>query len=214
MTVRSGGAFGPDRFADETGVSRETRDRLAIYAALLAKWNPRINLVAASTLDDVWRRHLLDSAQLHPLLPPRAEVLVDFGSGAGFPGLVLAILGGPHVHLIDSDKRKCAFLREVARETGARVTVHAARIEDVPPFPADVATARALASLDMLVGWAAPFVGRDGQCLFLKGARLDAELTEAARNWTMRVDRIASRTDPSGTIVRLQDIASVERDPA
>src|SRR5437588_12718613 len=110
-------ALSPAEFAAATGVSRETLARLDAYAELLRQWSPRINLVAASTLDDLWRRHVLDSAQLFPLLPPGAHSLIDLGSGAGFPGLVLAILGVPAVELIESDARKCAFLREAARGT-------------------------------------------------------------------------------------------------
>jgi len=132
-------------------VSRETRERLNTYAELLRKWQRSINLVGPKTLDDLWNRHFVDSAQLLPLIPPTARVLVDFGSGAGFPGLVLAILGMAEVHLIESDQRKATFLREVARATGTPVTVHAKRIEQVTPFPADIVSARALAPLGDLL---------------------------------------------------------------
>jgi 16S rRNA (guanine527-N7)-methyltransferase len=138
----------PAEFAAETGVSRETLARLEAYAALLLAWNRRVNLVGRGTEEDLWRRHMLDSAQLHPLIPAGARTLVDLGSGAGFPGLVLAILGGPHVHLVESDQRKAVFLREAARVTGAAAMVHAIRIEAAPPLAADIVTARALAPLD------------------------------------------------------------------
>jgi 16S rRNA (guanine527-N7)-methyltransferase len=199
----------PEGFATETGVSRETLERIRLYATLLTKWTARIDLVAPSTLPDLWRRHLLDSAQLHPLLPPDARRLVDLGSGGGFPGLVLAILGAPDVHLVESDQRKCAFLREVARATGTAVTIHAARIEAAAPLAADVVTARALAPLDRLLGWAVPHLAPGGVCLFLKGARNDDELTAASRTWTMGVDPLPSRSDPSGRILRLTGIARV-----
>jgi 16S rRNA (guanine527-N7)-methyltransferase len=196
-------------FQAETGVSRETLDRLDVYAALLRKWQPAINLVGPRTLDDLWRRHMLDSAQLQPLLPPESRTLVDLGSGAGFPGLVLAILGVPDVHLIESDQRKATFLREVSRETAAPVTVHAARAEAVAPFPADVVTARALAPLPRLVDLATPFLTPATVCLFLKGQDVDAELTEATKEARMTVDSVPSRTDPRGRILILREIARV-----
>ena len=115
--------FGADDFRQVSGVSRETLERLRIYEALLRKWQAKINLVGPATLDDAWRRHFLDSAQLFPLLPANAQVVVDLGSGAGFPGLVLAVMGVPTVHLIESDLRKAAFLREVARETATPAIV-------------------------------------------------------------------------------------------
>lgn len=196
-------------FQEATGVSRETLDRLIAYEALLRKWQPKINLVGPSTLPDVWKRHFLDSAQLHPLLPEGTRVLVDLGSGAGFPGLVLAILGVPQVHLIESDVRKCAFLREVARVCEAPVTVHTKRIETVTGIEADVVTARALAPLADLFTWAHPFIGARGKCLFLKGAALDDELTATTQYWTMESERFDSRTDPSGTILRVSYLERV-----
>ena len=130
-------------------------------------------------------------------------VLVDLGSGAGFPGLVLAILTDWRVHLIDSDQRKCAFLRQVALETGTldRVTIHAQRFEAVAPFPADVVTARACAALDDLLGYAAPFIGESGRCLFLKGKGVEEELTAAQAHWTMRLERRPSLSEPAATIL-------------
>ncbi|WP_372397883.1 16S rRNA (guanine(527)-N(7))-methyltransferase RsmG [Azospirillum sp. HJ39] len=196
-------------FQEATGVSRETLDRLIAYEALLRKWQPKINLVGPSTLPDAWKRHFLDSAQLFPLLPEGTRVLADLGSGAGFPGLVLAILGVPQVHLIESDVRKCAFLREVARICDAPVTVHTKRIETVTGIEADVVTARALAPLTDLLGWAHPFIGSRGSCLFLKGAALDDELTATTRYWTMRTERTDSRTDPTGTVLRVTDLERV-----
>ncbi len=196
-----------EQFQSAFGVSRETLDRLSAYAALLAKWNPAINLVSKTTLGDVWGRHLADSAQLFPLLPEGARTLVDLGSGAGFPGLVLAILGVPEVHLVESDVRKAAFLREVARVTGAPATVHAVRIEAAPAIPADVVTARALADLADLLPWAHRFLNPGGVCLFPKGRTVGDELTRIGDSWTMRVERFPSRTDAESTILRLSDIA-------
>jgi 16S rRNA (guanine527-N7)-methyltransferase len=189
------------------GVSRETRERLNIYADLLRKWQRSINLVGPRTIDDLWNRHFTDSAQLLPLIPPSARVLVDFGSGAGFPGLVLAILGIAEVHLIESDQRKATFLCEVARATGTPVTVHAKRIEQVAPFPADVVSARALAPLSDLLGFAAPFLTKDSLCLFPKGQMAEDELTAASKTWNINVDRIQSVTDPSATILRISQVS-------
>jgi 16S rRNA (guanine527-N7)-methyltransferase len=200
-----------EAFRQEANVSRETLARLERYLELLGKWTQAINLVAKSTLEDPWRRHFLDSAQLYDLLPPkptnRNRVLVDLGSGAGFPGLVLAIMGAGTTHLIESDRRKATFLREVARATDTEVTVHDRRIEAVPPFAADVVVARACAPLDRLLGYAAPFL-RPGEaaatrCLFLKGRRVDEELTEAIKAWTLSVKHFPSRADPAGTVLSI-----------
>jgi len=202
--------FGAAAFQAATDVSRETLGRLETYAALLRKWAPKVNLVGASTLDDLWRRHMLDSAQLKPLLPPRAANLADFGSGAGFPGLVLAIMGQPDVHLIESNRRKCAFLREVARTTGTSVTVHCARAEEIAPFPAAVVTARALAALPILLHYAEPFLKADSICLFPKGRRFEDELTETQKTWNITYRIVSSLTEPEGGILRLEDISRVQ----
>jgi len=201
----------PEDFQRETDVSRETILRLTVYADLLAKWTRAINLVSLASLGDLWRRHMLDSAQLLHLLPRshagRPRVIVDLGSGAGFPGLVLAILGAGDLHLVESDRRKAVFLREVVRETGCGAQVHAARIEELAPFPADVVTARACAPLAELLDYAYKFPGgtsgRHPCCLFLKGRRVDEELTEARKRWKMTVEPFPSRTDPGGTILRI-----------
>ena len=190
-----------------SGVSRETRGRLQVYADLLRKWQPVINLVGPRTLPHLWTRHFVDSAQLHSLIPAGARTLVDFGSGAGFPGLVLAILGVPDVHLIESDQRKAAFLREVARATGAAATIHAARIESIDPFSADVVTARALAPLVDLLGFAAPFLAPDSICLFPKGQQAEDEVSIASKTWNIAVDRIQSVTDPSASILRVSEVS-------
>ena len=201
-------AFGQPEFASGLkalgiNVSRETLQRLEIYAGLLVKWQAKINLVGPATLPDLWRRHFLDSAQLLPLLPAAAGTLVDLGSGAGFPGLVLAIMTDWSVHLLDSDQRKCAFLRQVALDCGVldRVTIHAKRIEQVTGIAADVVTARACAPLDELLALAEPFIGEKGTGVFLKGTQVEEELTQAQRHWTMRLDRRESISDPAGKIL-------------
>jgi 16S rRNA (guanine527-N7)-methyltransferase len=190
---------------------------LARYEALLVKWNRAINLVGAATLADPWRRHFLDSAQLLPHLPPPGapgeRILLDLGSGAGFPGLVLAILGAGEVHLVESDRRKARFLSTVARETGAAVTLHVERIEALAPFPVDCVTARALAPLPELIAYAAPFLdpalaaeaGRNpGVALFLKGRDLEGELTRARSLWHIDSDIRVSLSHPEGRVLRLR----------
>jgi 16S rRNA (guanine527-N7)-methyltransferase len=201
--------LGAAAFQAASGVSRETQERLAAYVALLAQWNPRINLVGPRTLEDVWRRHIQDSAQLHPLIPDTARILVDLGSGAGFPGLVLAILGVPEVHLVEADVRKAAFLREAARVTGTAAVIHAQRIETTAPICADVITARALAPLPDLLDHAAKFIAAHSILLFLKGQSAAEELTVAQKAWKMRAMQVPSATDPSGTILRLEGVTRV-----
>lgn len=197
----------PAQFQERFRVSRETLEKLQIYESQLRKWNPAINLVAKSTLDDIWGRHLADSAQLMPLVPTGISLQVDLGSGAGFPGLVMAILGGHPVHLIESDQRKAAFLRETARLTGADATIHAVRIEAATVPPADLVTARALAELSLLLPWAYRLMKKDGVCLFPKGKTAADELTAVADSWNMRVERFPSQTDAAGTLLRLSDIS-------
>ena len=194
-------------FAEIIPVSRETLARLEAYAALLTRWSARINLIGRDTITDLWRRHILDSAQLRAFVPNRARSMIDLGSGAGLPGLVLAILGVPGVELIEADSRKCAFLREALRVTGAAALIRPCRIEAVPRHPVDIITARACAPLDRLVGLAEPFLGPDSECLFLKGERIEQELTIAREGWTMTVSACQSRSDPRGGVLRLQQVA-------
>ena len=190
-------------FAEIFPVSRETLARLEAYAGLLTRWSDRINLVGRDTLPDLWRRHMLDSAQLRPLIPDGAQSLIDLGSGAGFPGLVLAILGAPGVELVEADSRKAAFLREAARVTEANVTIRPCRIAALPPHPVDVVTARALAPLDRLLDLARPFLGPGTACLLPKGERAEEELTLARKDWTMIASRHHSIADPRGVVLRL-----------
>jgi len=195
-------------FAARCDVSRETLDRLRRYDELLRRWQNAINLVSAASLTDVWRRHFWDSAQLLPLIPADARSLLDVGSGAGFPGLVLAILGVKGVTLVESDGRKCAFLREVARETGAAVTIHAERVERLSDRipPPDIITSRAVASLDLLLDRIKLYITPNTICLFHKGRRVDGEIEQARKRWTMQLEKIPSETDPSGVILKLEDI--------
>ncbi|WP_104019952.1 16S rRNA (guanine(527)-N(7))-methyltransferase RsmG [Roseovarius nitratireducens] len=193
-------------------VSRETRERLDLYATLIEKWNPRINLVSRASLPHLQARHFEDSAQLHALAPTPVAHWADLGSGGGFPGLVIAILahetGSPaRVTLVESDARKSAFLRTVIRETGIAATVRTERIEKMDPLAADVLSARALADLSALLGYAARHLAPGGTALFPKGATWRQELTEAQSKWhfTSRVDK--SRTDPEAVILRVTGVS-------
>ncbi|MBM3535013.1 MAG: 16S rRNA (guanine(527)-N(7))-methyltransferase RsmG [Alphaproteobacteria bacterium] len=192
----------PEEFGAATGVSRETLDRLRLYASLLARWQRAVNLIGKSTAADIWERHFLDSAQLYPYLA-EGPGLVDFGSGAGFPGAVLATLGVKDVHLVESDSRKCAFLRELDRQLGLGMTIHESRIDHLTPWKARSLTARALAPLSQLLDMAEEFLSPDTVCLFLKGESVDRELTEAEKGWNMTASRLPSRTSPTGVILRL-----------
>jgi 16S rRNA (guanine527-N7)-methyltransferase len=209
----------PEIFAQSGIVSRETMARLEIYAELLAKWQPAINLVGRDTLPDLWNRHMLDSAQLAEHIPAARPdgaplILADLGSGAGFPGLVLAIMASDEgrrwqIHLVESDARKCAFLSTVARETKTEVKIHTARIEKLAAFPVDIVMARALASLESLLDYADPFLMPTSHCLFLKGATAADELTAAAKSWKMTVEQLPSRSGPAGNLLRIRDISRV-----
>jgi 16S rRNA (guanine527-N7)-methyltransferase len=247
---------GPEDFAAAFGVSRETLDRLAAYEALLRQWQKAVNLVAPGTLVAVWHRHFADSAQLLPLVPWHPQHWLDLGSGAGFPGLVIAILladtreppavgvpsplrggargggnpndhreeatkppaqpgGLPRVTLVESDARKAAFLREVARQTGiaatVRVDILSTRAESLPtqvnlPLP-DVVSARALAPLDRLLGLAAPFLSPPGAVgVFCKGKEVAKELRAAEKTWQFKAELVPSRTEKEGRIVVIRQL--------
>jgi len=198
-----------EAFGEQIGVSRETLARLSIHLELLRRWQPAINLVGPASLSDPWRRHFLDCAQLATHVPRAsgpATTCIDVGSGAGFPGMVLALLGVSGVHLIESDRRKAQFLREVARATGAPVTIHAERLEHLRPWPAGLITARALAPLPRLLQLVEPFVASDSVCLFLKGGSVARELTEARQSWHMVAERSPSLAHPAGVVLKLQGV--------
>jgi 16S rRNA (guanine527-N7)-methyltransferase len=203
-------AFGPAELQAATDVSRETLGRLKLYVNLLGDWNARMNLVSAKSLGDVWRRHVWDSAQLMAFIPTEAKSLVDLGSGAGFPGLVLAILlaerGGFRTVLYEAILKKCRFLEEVARRVGVEVEIRTARIEAAKPERFDLVTARACAPLSQLLSYAALFQGRNTRNLFLKGQSVGAELTDAREVWDMRIEQHPSRSDPSGVILDIREL--------
>ena len=194
-----------------TPVSRETGERLDILARELRRWQEVKNLVGPGTLDQVWTRHIADSLQLLDLAPD-ARAWVDLGSGAGFPGLVLGIAAreraGMRADLVESNGRKCAFLRHVVRLTRAAATIHQARVETVIAQFKDVevVTARALAPLSRLLAWAEPLLKTGATGLFPKGREVEAELTEAAKSWRFEADLVPSRTDSEGRIVRIHSL--------
>ncbi|MFA5957340.1 16S rRNA (guanine(527)-N(7))-methyltransferase RsmG [Hyphomicrobium sp.] len=205
-----------DAFQARFGISHEIREKLEIYEALLRRWQKTINLVAPRTLNEIWHRHFADSAQLWPHRPPNARTWLDLGSGAGFPGLVLAILasktGGTRHILVESDSRKAAFLREVARQTGVAVDIVSARIENPETHAkvgvADCVTARALAPLSGLIEIAAPYFVSSTIGMFLKGRDVAAEIEKAAQDWQFAFDLIPSVTEEGGRVVLLSSLQS------
>ncbi len=205
--------FGPEEFAHASGVSRETLARLKAYVALLTEWNARQNLVSAASLADVWRRHVWDLAQLMEFIPAEAMSLVDLGSGAGFPGLVLAALlrerAGFRTVLYEATTKKCQFLEAAAVRMEVAAEIRNARIEEAGPEPFDVVAARACAPLSKLLAYAQHFQGRRTLNLFLKGQSVEAELTESHKSWRMRLKRHPSRTDPSGVILEIRELRHV-----
>lgn len=198
----------PEQVAVTYNVSRESLDRLRTYVELVVKWNSRINLVSPSTIEDIWTRHIADSLQLIPHLPRGCHRIVDLGSGAGFPGLALAIASGIPTILVESNTKKAAFLGEVIRKTGAPAEVRHGRIEAAASeLQADAVTARALAPLPRLIELALPLLSQGAQGLFLKGQDVEAELTESAKYWKMDYQIHPSTTDPHGVVLVLKEIS-------
>jgi len=194
-----------DAISAHVVVSRETQIRLESYADLLIRWNRVHNLIGSSTIRDIWSRHIVDSAQLLPLLPKTSIRLADIGTGAGFPGLVLALLGVRPVYLIEKDQKKAAFLREAARITASEAVVLACDVRCLGNLDVDIVTARAVAPLTLLLDFASEFRTVEQGCLFLKGQNVDAELTQAAKAWHMEVEVFESMTDGAGRIVQVRN---------
>ncbi|MEX3017299.1 16S rRNA (guanine(527)-N(7))-methyltransferase RsmG [Gymnodinialimonas hymeniacidonis] len=197
-------------------VSRETLERLETYHTLLLKWQPTINLVAPATLGEAWQRHFVDSAQLFEHIPDGAERWLDLGSGGGFPGLVLAAMGAEAntpltVTLVESDIRKCGFLREVGRAMGVKVNILSRRISEVPNQSADVISARALSGLDKLVDHAKPHLGANTRLLFPKGSAWREELETLPARWQTICEPIPSLTHDDAVILKF-DVGQLEGD--
>lgn len=220
-------SFTPLTFANATHITPATLARFEAYVGLLQQWNPRINLVAESTLPLVWWRHVMDCAQLFPMVkavvdrqPDASLSLADIGSGAGFPGLVLALLAEdgapenalknpPTITLIESDARKVAFLRAVVAATGIKVQLLNARIETITSQKFDIITARALAELSQLLEWVAGIAKPSTTCLFLKGKNLDLERAKAEKQWVMQQRCVPSITDAAASVICLSHIQRV-----
>ena len=192
-------------------VSRETLEALEHYAASLLRWNRKINLVAKSSVEGIWGRHIADSLQVLKYCPADSTRWIDLGSGAGLPGLIVAIArkGHPdfHVTMIESDERKSVFISSVIADLSLNADVIVERIENVPPLAADVVSARALASVSGLLTFAERHLSPTGICLFLKGRTADNELTDARLHWHMDVEKMQSQTDPDGCILRIGQIS-------
>lgn len=194
-------------------VSRETSEKLEIYLNLLRKWNSTINLVSKSTIHDAEVRHFADSLQLWTYRQS-FDTWMDIGSGAGFPGMVLAItsgkrVGGPYFHLVESDVRKSAFLRNVSRETDTPIKIHSERIEKLGCIQSNIVSARALAPLRQLFEYTEKLLAPDAICLFLKGQNCEKEIEEASQAWSFDVEKFPSRTDPNATVLRIRNVARV-----
>ena len=195
----------PDQVGELLNVSRETIDKFQLYLILLEKWQRRINLVSNSTLDDAWQRHILDSGQLASYYPPQTRQILDVGSGAGFPGLVLAIMGGVTVDLVESNQRKAVFLSTVVRELGLPAKVHNQRIETMPNLRSDVITARALAPVPKLLNLIERQMSSRCVCLFLKGASIEDELTNLQSYSNMVAITHPSLSGSTGVVLELKN---------
>jgi 16S rRNA (guanine527-N7)-methyltransferase len=193
-------------------VSRETLDKLSGFAELVRKWNPKINLVSKSSLEDLWKRHIVDSAQLFDLAEGEGR-WIDLGSGGGFPGIVAAVLNQEkkrfQITLIESDQRKCAFLRTAIRELELSATVKNERIEILETQEADVLSARALTDLKNLLGFCEMHLKSSGVALFPKGKSWKEEDEAARQMWSYECDAITSKTDPDAAILRIKEITRV-----
>lgn len=196
-----------------TGLDPAILGKLRAYEALLKKWQKTLNLIGPATLPEVWERHFIDSAQLAPLIPDTAKTLFDLGSGAGFPGLVIAIMRpNLEVHLVESDERKATFLRAVSRETNTPVLIHMGRIESLPIAPTpDVVTARALADLKTLLDWAAPWAAANSALTLIlpKGKQAGAEVDAARAHYNFVLGEQPSLTDAAARILRLSGVTPV-----
>ena len=195
-----------EKIGDFLDVPRETQEKLDCYVQLLIKWQARINLISSKTLPEIWHRHILDSAQLVSYLPKTPSVILDMGSGAGLPGVILAILTRHQLHLVESDSRKIAFMRTALRETGTSAILHEQRMETVPALRPDIITARALAPLSQLITLASGQHHEKIEYLFLKGREAKQELTTLPACPKMEAECLPSMTDSQASIIRLKPI--------
>lgn len=190
---------------DWLNVSRETIEKLDHFAAEVLRWNPAINLVSKPSAADIWQRHILDSAQLFALGNSQAR-WVDLGSGGGFPGIVMAIMGAAQMVLVESDQRKAAFLRQISQQLSLPVTVLSKRIDMLEPLAAETVSARALASLTELLAHAKPHLTTAGRAIFPKGRGHQEELQQAQKTWAFDCTTVPSLTDSEAAILVLENI--------
>ena len=200
------------RIFDEN-VSRETSNKLTLFANIVEKWTPRVNLISKASVPYIWQRHIEDSIQIYSLVPPVSS-WVDLGSGGGFPAIVVALLAqqdgrSSKFTLVESDQRKCVFLRTAIRELGLKVEVLNDRIENIPPLEANVVSARALAELPLLIGLASRHMKSDGIAIFPKGKNWKVEDAKARKSWAYSNESIPSKTDPSAAILKIKEIKHV-----
>jgi 16S rRNA (guanine527-N7)-methyltransferase len=203
-----------EQFQSVMNVSRETIDRLKTFQAHLVKWNPTINLVGRGTIDDIWTRHFLDSAQLWLEIPINTGIWLDLGSGAGFPGLVIAAIAAEYapdmtIRLVESDIRKSAFMHQASQAMGLSPDIQTCRVEDLKPQKADVISARALAPVQKLLDFSELHGDKDTISLFSKGKNHELELTEARKYWTFKLQKTASFTDSDGVILKIGGLSRV-----
>ncbi|WP_339861497.1 16S rRNA (guanine(527)-N(7))-methyltransferase RsmG [Paremcibacter congregatus] len=204
--------FTEERFFNVSGVSRETMENIRKYANLLVKWQKQINLVSDSTLPDLWTRHFYDSFQLKQHFDADRIgklTILDIGSGAGFPGLLLSMCRIGDFHMVESNNKKCAFMRQVIRETQCQATIHNERVEKLSSFPVDYIISRACASLDKLFDLSRNFISDDTICLFLKGQIAEQEIAEARQNWDFQVEKFTSATEETGMILKVSHIKAL-----
>ncbi len=204
--------FKENDFFDKADVSRATMKNIRSYAALLNKWQKKLNLVSETTLSDMWRRHFYDSFQLKKYFDlSKSEKLqiLDIGSGAGFPGLLLSMLDVGEFHMVESNGKKCTFMRQVIRETNCNAIVHNERAEMMRSFPVDYIVSRACASLDKLFTLGQNFIGEDTICLFLKGQTAEGEIAAARVNWEFELEKFTSIAEESGVILKVSHIKAL-----
>ncbi len=202
-----------EKFCSHIIVSRETYEKLCVFHKILIKWQNSINLISKSTIKNIWERHFLDSAQLYTFVKDVKGNIIDFGSGAGFPGMVMAIMGKKNIHLVESDYKKCIFLKEIAMLTETDVTIHNCRIEDLSFINADLITCRALASLSKLIDYVEIFINKSlgenhkfPKLLFLKGKTYYSEILELSKNKKISFEEYPSITDKDGKILYINKV--------
>ena len=206
-----------EKFSSNVFVSRETYEKLCVFKKVLIKWQNSINLISRSTINNIWVRHFLDSAQLYTFVRNVEGNIIDFGSGAGFPGMVLAIMGKKNIHLVESDHKKCVFLKEIAMLTETDITIHNCRIEDLNFINVDLITCRALASLSKLINYVEIFTNKSlgekkelPKLLFLKGKSYYSEVIELSKNKKISFEKYPSITDRNGKILFINKVDTLE----